>query len=222
MDQDVKKSRIEAKPTPETGDGSVTQSNRDRIRVKLFDRLGFRFPRGTDPEVAKSTLNRIADELAYLSDDSLAAVCDILRTKGEGSSRNFWPDRATFLGFAEIVQRRPLRDLPGLASWFGSIEGPKAEKEGTLVETMQFIISRKMPPVSDTARQAVVSRAAENKRRLQIISERRERGVAVDADDLAFEDWYGKQLAVATDLMREERARRGFADHATSSSGGAI
>lgn len=221
MDQDVTKSQSDDKPTPEIGDGSANQSNRDRIRVKLFDQLGFRFPRGTDSEIAKATLNRIADELSYLSDESLAALCDILRTKGEGSSRNFWPDRATFLGFAEIVQRRPLRDLPGLASWFGSIEGPKAEAQGILVETLQFIISRKMPPVSDPARQAVVSRAAENKRRLQIISERRERGVAVDADDLAFEDWYGKQLAVATDLMRQERARRGFADHAPSRSGGA-
>jgi hypothetical protein len=198
-------------PVPDN-EGVVAQSNRDRVRGLLFDPLSFRFPRSVDAEAAKKALNRIADDLAYLSDASLAALRDIMRTKGEGSSRNFWPDHATFIGFAEVIQRRPIEDLPALSSWFGSIEGPRAAMQGILVETFLFIADRKMPPVTDGARRQVASKAAENARRLQIIAERRAAEMAIDVGELEFERWYRDQRARCEALMRSERAKRGHTD----------
>lgn len=193
----------------EADTGAGAQSNRDRIRSRLFDPLGFRFARGTDPEFAKKTLNGIADDLSYMSDANLSALRDVLQTKGEGSSRNFWPDRATFLAFAERIQRRPIADMPGLSSWFGSVEGPRAAEQGILVETFLYIADRKMPPVTDAARRIVATKAAENARRLQIVKERRAAGLSINADDLAFERWYRDQLDRCDALMRQERAKRG-------------
>lgn len=197
---------------PDSGDGLGAQSNRDRVRGLLFEPLGFRFPRAVDADAAKKALNRIADDLSYLTDASLAALREMLRTKGEGSSRNFWPDHATFIGFAEVIQRRPIEDLPALSSWFGSIEGPRAALQGILVETFLFIADRKMPPVTDGARRQVATKAAENSRRLLIITERRAAGLTIEAGELEFERWYNDQLVRCEALMRSERAKRGHAD----------
>ena len=207
--------------TPSSGDdggaapaaGAVSaepdRSNRDRIRDLLFNPLGFRFPRGTDAEKGKAMLNRIADDLAYLSDESLAALLAMIRTKGEGSSRCFWPPRATFLAIAEYIQPRPVEDIPALCSWFGSVEGPKAAGNGILVETFLFIEARKLPPVADGAMRQITAQARENARRLLIVDERTAAGLAIAPDELAFARWYREKLAFCQALMEAERRKRG-------------
>ncbi|MFQ1702919.1 hypothetical protein ACJ5NV_20275 [Loktanella agnita] len=187
----------------------MERSNRDRIRAQLFDRLGFRFPRGTDAEKGRAMLNRIADDLVYLSDASLATLQVMLRTKGEGTSRCFWPQRATFLAIAEYIQPRAVEDIPALCSWFGSVEGPKAAANGTLVETFLFIEARKLPPVAEGAKRQIATQARENARRLVIVDERTAAGWPVAADDLAFARWYRAKLAFCQALMETERRKRG-------------
>ena len=195
------------------------RSNRDRIRDLLFDRLGFRFARGTDAEKGKAMLNRIADDLAYLSDESLAALLAMLRTKGEGTARCFWPPRATFLAIAEYIQPRPVEDIPALCSWFGSVEGPKAAANGILVETFLFIEARKLPPVADGAMRQITAQARENARRLLIVDERTAAGLSVAPDELAFARWYREKLAFCQNLMEAERRKRGHGVTADSRDG---
>ena len=197
----------------------VERSNRDRIRDLLLDRLGFRFPRGTDAEKGKAMLNRIADDLAYLSDESLAALLAMVRTKGEGTARCFWPPRATFLAIAEYIQPRSVEDIPALCSWFGSVEGPKAAANGILVETFLFIEARKLPPVADGAMRQITAQARENARRLLIVDERTAAGLSVAPDELAFARWYREKLAFCQNLMEAERRKRGHGVTADSRDG---
>lgn len=190
-------------------DSTGTETNRDRVRRILLNPLGFRFPKATDPERQRQLLDGLTDELGYLTDASLAVLRDMLASKGQGSARNFWPDRATFIGCAEAVQPRPLEELPALLSWLASVEGPRAIEAGTLVETIEYVERRKVPPYSDQARALVAERAADNRRRLVVISERRAAGYGLAPDDIAWERWYRERQEAGEALVARELARRG-------------
>ena len=200
--------------------GAVSAEPERSNRDLLFAPLGFRFPRGTEAEKGRAMLNRIADDLAYLSDASLATLQAMLRTKGEGTARCFWPPRVPFLAIAAYIQPRPVEDIPALRSWFGSVEGPKAAASGILVETFLFIEARKLPPVADGAMRQITAQARENARRLLIVDERTAAGLSVAPDELAFARWYREKLAFCQDLMETERRKRGHAVNAPRNSGG--
>ncbi|PYE80392.1 hypothetical protein [Pseudoroseicyclus aestuarii] len=196
----------------EQGAQQPEESNRDRVRRLLLVPLGFRFRRGTDAGEARRSLDALADELGYMSDASLSALRGMLASKGEGSARCFWPDPATFRGFAEIVQPRPLEEVPALVRWFRSVEGPRAVEAGTLVETFLWFEKKKAPPLTPQARAMVAQRAQQNRRRLEVISDRRAREVRNDAQDLEWERWYRSTLARVEALVdRVQREKQGQA-----------
>ena len=185
------------------------ETKRDRVRRLLLDPLGFRFPKAVEQDEARKRLDRIADDLGYLSDQALRTLTEMLRSKGEGSSRNFWPDHATFVGFAEIVQPRPLEEHPALLSWFGSVEGPRAIEAGSLVETFEWIARRKVPPYAPQARKMVAEMAAQNARRLTIVRERRAAGLTIDPKEVEWERWYLDRMEKCAAIVDRERAARG-------------
>ncbi|PYE80192.1 hypothetical protein [Pseudoroseicyclus aestuarii] len=196
----------------EQGPQQPEESNRDRVRRLLLVPLGFRFRRGTDATEARRSLDALADELGYMSDASLSALRGMLASKGEGSARCFWPEPATFRGFAEIVQPRPLEEVPALVRWFRSVEGPRAVEAGTLVETFLWFEKKKAPPLTPQARAMVTQRAQQNHRRLEVISDRRAREVRNDAQDLEWERWYRSTLARVEALVaRVQREKQGQA-----------
>lgn len=196
-------------------DGARAESNRDRVRRLLLDPLGFRFRKDQDPEEGRKLLDRIADDLAYLDDRELGVLRAILESKGEGAARCFWPAFATFRGFAEAVRPRPLDQVPELRSWFGSVEGPRARAAGTLVETWQFIEAKKRPPVMPGDAEAIARAAAENARRLTIVTERKARGVfdpaaRIDDRDLdQFERWYRAKRAYLDEVLTIIQEQKG-------------
>jgi hypothetical protein len=181
------------------------ETNRDRVRRLLFDPLGFRLPKGADADQHRETLNEIADELSHMAEENLITLRQMLQSKGEGSSRNHWPSRATFRGFAEIVQPRPVSEMPSLLRWFRSAEGPRAQMTGTLVETYLYFEKFKAPPRTSGAMAQVMDRARDNARRLQIIAERRAVGLSISAEDAAFERWYAEKLAYCRGLVEEQQ-----------------
>lgn len=187
------------------------ETKRDRVRRILLTPLGFRFPKGVADADQRRALDRLADELAYMADDRLAALCEMLRSHGGGSARNFWPDHATFLGFAEVVQPRPLDELPALLRWFGSVEGPRAIAEGSLVETWEYVRARKVPPATPQARAKIAEAAQESARRLNVIAERRSAGLGISPDDLGWAQWYAALRAHCEAIVARERAARGAA-----------
>lgn len=189
-------------------DAGQAETNRGRVRRLLLDPLGFRSPRGTAPEAERKFLDALADELGYMRDAELQVLAGMLRSKGGGSARNFWPDLASFRGFAELVAPRPLAQMPKLLSWFGSVEGPKAAAEGTLVETYAYLERNKVPPASDGARRMVREEAAKNAHRLRVIEDRRRAGAPVTGAEAEWARWYCGRRAWCDELVRIERARK--------------
>ena len=181
------------------------ETNRARVRRILFDPLGFKFPKAVDPELGARKLDTLADQLGYLTDDSLGALREMLRHQGLGSAKCHWPERATVIALAELVQPRPIWDIPELRRWFASIEGPQAILRGELVETWQYFERRKRPPVDAGARAMVREAAAQAKRRLEIIAEREALDLSVRPDDLQWRDWYRDIEAKLSALVQESR-----------------
>lgn len=197
------------------GHGAQAETNRDRVRRLLFVPLGFRHRREVDEAQCRHWLDTLADELGYMRDARLVALAELMRGHGQGAARNFWPDRATFIGFAEMLEPRPLDQLPAVCSWFGSVEGPAAMRAGTLVETWQYIQRAKKPPYTDQARRQIAEAAALSRRRLDIIAERRQLGLPLNPDDLAWEAWYRRLSDHCAEVVTRERSARGHLDGAT-------
>jgi hypothetical protein len=183
----------------------VQESRRDRVRRVLFRPLGFRRPASMTAEDHAAQLDSLADELGYMAEEKLDVLRQMLQSKGQGKDRNVWPDRATVRGFAELVQPRPLAELPGLVRWFRSVEGPRAIAEGTLVETWAYFERHKAPPVSVGARARVIEEAQVNKRRLQVVDERIAAGFSVLPGETEWADWYRKRRAACEAAVAEMR-----------------
>lgn len=205
---DVARDRDDAKAANEAKGDAGHISNRDRVRQLLLTPLGFRFKAGTPDDEQRRRLDQICDDLAYLTDADLRSMFDVIKTKGEGSAKAFWPSIATFRGYAEVLRHRPLEELPALVSWFGSREGEAALADGSAVALWRFFEVHKIPPYKPEMKEMVKRRAAEYRRRIEIMTERQDRGVfdvarfPKDAEDAAFKRWYDQVLARATAVVR--------------------
>lgn len=198
------------------------EPNRARVRRLLLGPLGFRFDRtsrcGKDPDRARAFLDRICDDLGYLDDAELRRMAEMLQAKGEGAARCFWPGFATFRGHAEAIHPRPIEDLPEIRSWFGSVEGPRARDQGTLVETYDFLTRHKRPPYLPGEREAIRAAADKAAADLDRIAKRRADGVfapdrnTLDRDRRDWELWYLGRRAHADEILtmvQEKRAAKG-------------
>lgn len=194
-----------AEEVQEESAGTAPESRRDKVRRVLFSPLGFRRLATVTAEDHAAQLDSLADELGYMTEDKLDVLRQMLQSKGQGKDRNVWPDRATVRGFAELVQPRPLTELPGLVRWFRSVEGPRAIAEGTLVETWAYFERHKAPPVSVGARARVIEEAQSNRRRLQVVDERIAAGMSVLPGEAEWADWYRKRRAACEAAVAEMR-----------------
>jgi len=178
------------------------ETKRDRVRRLLIDKLksdGMRFERGTPVEDQKRRLDRMADDLSYMTDERLGWLRDCLKTKGEGSRRNFWPSRITVLGYAEQAQPRPLEDWPGLKGWFVSAAGQVAiGTPGRLLAEFKFWTKHKRPPVRSYELEAVAREAKQISARRETLVSRRDRNVLTDAEDIR---WLGVVEQVESQLV---------------------
>ena len=173
-------------------DTNQVETKRARVRRLFIDPLsdwGFvKSPKVTRDHF-EELMPKMTDQLTYLSDDSLAVLFDMIKTKGEGPNKRFWPSRATITGFAELIQPRPVEEIPALISWFKSIEGPRMRSAGagTMVATYQFFRDRKVPPVKAAA--IIKQNAADFDRQVELIEDRKRRHVATPTE-LEWLSWF--------------------------------
>lgn len=183
------------------------ESKRDRVRRLLIDPLkrdGMRYKADVSKEDQRKRLDQMADDVAHMSDQNLIRLFLCLRTKGEGSSKCFWPSRVTVLAYAEVAQPRPLADDPRLRSWFASQAGRAAASvPGRLLAEFEFWTSHKHPPFSPAHQRLIAPRADEIARRADRISEREGRGAMVNSDDAAWMDRYRVTLSMLQGWINE-------------------
>lgn len=163
------------------------ETNRARVRRLFIDPLvkdGMRFKHHTSADDQRRKLDQMADDLGYLSDESLRVMAACMRTKGEGTNKVFWPSRISILGFAEARERMPLEDVPGLRSWFVSAAGRQAASvPGRLIAEYVFWKGHKRPPLGDREWAGVHEKAAGYARRVELVEDRIARKVLVTSEE---------------------------------------
>lgn len=170
----------------DTEQQTAPETKRDRVRrlfIQPMNDLGWRKPATVKAERHADNLNKLADDLAYLSDEGFARLRAGLRAKGDGKTRDLWPPNARILAFADIAEPRPIEELPALLRWFRSQAGAEADRAGRLVEEYRFWCRHKRPPVTPPERRSVADRADLNRHRAQLITERMGRGGTLDPED---------------------------------------
>jgi len=185
---------------------TTTETGRDRIRRLLLDPLaarGFRFPKGTPPEEQTKRLNDIAASMAYLSDESLRRLEQGMRAKGQGSAKCFWPDLATFDGYAEVCEPRPLSQMRALVRWFRSVAGTQALHANRLVAEYEFWTEKKRPPRSHIERQMIDRNAADYASKAERVRDRIRRGLSPFEGDGEWLEWFEQTEAMVRDLLVE-------------------
>lgn len=185
-------------------DMTKTETQRDRVRRLLIgplQDLGFRFKKGTPDDLAAKRLATLCDDMAYLSDVALERLALALRDKGEGSARCFWPERATFIAYAQMAEPRPIEEMPGLVSWFASAAGQRALSEDRLVAEYRWWRHKHRPPMNPEEWAMVTKRAAEWRGRAERFRDRLSRGVALDHQDGGWLAAYEADHAAALALV---------------------
>lgn len=204
LDQDVGCGDREAGEAAQAGGPAETK--RGRVRRILIDPLvrdGMRFRRDVDEAAQGRFLDRIADDVAYMSDRGLAALRVWVGSHGEGSARAFWPGVVTIISTAEAFEPRPLEELPALVRWFASAAGSEALLADRLVAEYEFWRRFKRPPAQSNDRQRVSERAAEWSARAERIEDRMARGLTPLHDDGAWLSWYRRTEDKARALLAE-------------------
>lgn len=169
------------------------ETKRDRVRRFVISPLqggGMRFPHRMPEADRRKILDRICDELAYASDETLAAVAAWARDHGDGSDRSFFPPVVSFLSTAEAYEPRALEDVPAVASWFRSRAGVSAAEAGRLVAEFMFVEKKKRPPVTDADRKAIADRAREWGRDVELARDRIARGASLGGYEGGFLQWF--------------------------------
>ncbi|MCA0945870.1 hypothetical protein LCM08_13200 [Salipiger pacificus] len=177
---------------------TTTETNRDRVRRLLIAPLqarGFRFPKGTEQSEQVKRLDAIADSMGYLGDESLRVLEQCMRAKGQGSARCFWPELASFEGYAEAREPRPLGELPTVLRWFRSVAGREALAGNRLVAEYQFWTEKKRPPTSYREKAAVTRRASEHASKVERVRDRISRGLLPFDGDGEWLAWYDETEA---------------------------
>ena len=147
-----------------TSDGESNRARVRRILIEPLQQAGMCLQRrkGETPadtaERERRYLNGLCDELGYCSDRTLDQLLSWGKVSGEGPKRRHWPARLTFLHHAQAVQPLPVEAIPALASWFGSVAGPRAMAEGRVIGEFLFIQRYRRPPINDDERRTVALR----------------------------------------------------------------
>jgi len=188
------------------------ETKRARVRRLLIEPLqesGFCYPKKVPEEIQRKRLTAVIDAVSYMSDRGLTVLQKSMLTKGEGAAKRFWPERVTFIGWAEAFEKRPLSQVPELLSWFKSRAGLDALRDDRLVAEYEFWRDNKRPPLTNRDRKAIMDRANEITAQVTRHEDRMERRVAAYFDDAGFYAWYQGALKQCQAWVSEgEDARR--------------
>jgi hypothetical protein len=163
---------------------------RARVKALLVERVrlaGLRRPRGFSVADQEAVALRLCDRLGYMTADNLQTLAEtLIDNAGDG----LWPSERLVMTFAHALQVPPLTEHRIIGSWLASVEGPKAEAGGYLVELYRYLARAGRPPMPVDARQ-IRTEAAANARQVLLIRDRIGREVA-GAEDRA---WLERYLA---------------------------
>lgn len=196
---------------PEAGQkGDVRAEARERVQDYLIDRCevaGMVRPRGMSVERHQSILKGFRKRFAYMDQENLITLAELIVEQGQGKAKNVWPCEATVVALANAIQRCPPEEHRLIASWFASVEGPKARERGCEVELFDYLVKHRRPPLGAYADRQINEQAQDNGRMVSAIRGRIDRGVA-SADDRAWLNHYLSQRDRVRAIIEQGEQKR--------------
>lgn len=180
-------------------------SGRAAVRFYLLAPLaGLPRPKGVKAAEHDAALDKLAEKLAHMTPQALRGVAElVLRQSGRaaGARAPVWPPVPQIVAWAYALQPPLWSASDYVRSVMASELGPRAAREGWLVELYQRIKSRFPPPPTRAEQDRLRGDATANAARLARIEERLDQGRVVDPDDAHWRDRRSADLAQALTLL---------------------
>lgn len=195
--------------TDQDQDQNHDQAGRAAVRALLIERLqgaGLRRARGISQTQHLAALDRLTGHLAYMTFANLETLAEVVLDAAQGG---ICPSEALIRQYGEALQARPLAQHRIVTSWLASVEGPRAEARGDLVELFRWLRRHAPRPPLPMDMRMIAEMAAANNRQRELIRGRIERQTASDEDSA----WLAAYLR-DQDAARQIVAGRHAADQA--------
>lgn len=166
-------------------EGDELREGKARVRKCLLEPLeqrGMVRKRSRTEAMHQAMLESLEARLAYMTDENLLALAEVIERAAGGKSKNIWPEEVSVCNWARRLQEPPASESRLVRSYLQSAAGEAAKSGGYLVELFWHLKRYGAPP-NDYARMQIQREADENRTRRLMIERDRERGRASPNDE---------------------------------------
>ncbi|SIO36693.1 hypothetical protein SAMN05444722_1700 [Rhodovulum sp. ES.010] len=181
-------------------EGEALREGKARVRAWLVEPLEARgMVRRARVTLAEheGALDRLAARLAYMTEDGLAALAEVVERHAEGKARNVWPAEVSICNWARRIEPPPASESRLVRSMLQSAAGRAAAEGGYAVELFLYLKKFGQPPIGDYGWHTIRREAEENARRRRRIAELAEDGAVAPSD----RDWLDGYLATRARVL---------------------
>jgi hypothetical protein len=183
-------------------EGEALKLGKERVRHCLIDPLAARgMVRASGLTVAQhdAQMDGLAARLAYMTEENLIALSEVVEGNGAGKHRNRWPSEMMILQWAKRLQPPPPSDSHLVTTYLRSNAGRRARAEGWLVELYQYLKKFGRPPNDYAIRELKIEADTAMRRRARV--EEAARFGGLDPEDGRWLEWWMGVEARATAIM---------------------
>lgn len=183
----------------------VAANSRARVRVHLIEPLvlwGIKRPARMKVADYEAMLVRLSDGLAYMSDDNLRGLRELVARHVTGKPEVEWPAEITVRKWASRLQAKPYDQNKYVQSLMRSAMGRKARDLGYHVDL--FILAMRLgPPPTRYDLTNLTKRAGEGSRERMRMRARIENGTGTVSDQKDLE-WFAAREAECLSIMDDQ------------------
>lgn len=150
-------------------------------------------------------LDRLANRLAYMTAENLAALVEVVERYASGKDRSGWPPEVSICNWARDLQSPPASESRLVRSYLQSGAGDAAAVGGYLVELFAYLKKFGAPP-NEYACATIRQEAEDNSRRRAQIAREHEQGTA-SPRDLAWLQGYMDARRRCLDIISAKQER---------------
>lgn len=172
-------------------DSDALKAGKDRVQQILIAPLAARgMKRAASATLAQheAAMEGLAARLAYMSDQNLAALAEVVESHGQGKNRDRWPSELVICGWARQLQEPPPSDSQLVTTYLRSRVGRQAHAEGWAVELYLSLKKMGLPPNRFVV--ATLKADAGNAVRRRERVEAAMRGGSAAPEDRRWLEWY--------------------------------